>query len=295
MESVLVKFSIKGLAISLYRPNTHPTLNYNDQTIAFLEQFLELLNFLDSNNLPVLLFGNFNLNLFLSNDPDCNSSTLLNYANIWGYIQTISRATRLTVNNTGTLLDLCFLRNLIPNLIFSGVIVNDISDHYFSLVAIRTEKSRIKPPPPSPRRLFNETTTLAFLNSLSALQWNEVLELNNVDTAYNNFFSMFSEFYNLHFPLVNPSRFNINTTPLNPFMTDSLLRCRIKKEELARIKKNNPSPINILTFNNYRNVYKSTCKTAKKLFYQHSFVNCQGDSKKIWSCLKSTMGLPPQI
>ena len=105
---------------------------------------------------------------------------------------------------------------------------------------------------------------------------------------------MFSEFYNLHFPLVNPSRFNINTTPLNPFMTDSLLRCRIKKEELARIKKNNPSPINILTFNNYRNVYKSTCKTAKKLFYQHSFVNCQGDSKKIWSCLKSTMGLPPK-
>ena len=44
LESVLVKFSLqggfKGLVLSLYRPNTHPDLSYNDQALLFLELFL---------------------------------------------------------------------------------------------------------------------------------------------------------------------------------------------------------------------------------------------------------------
>ena len=70
LEAVCIKFSVKGgikcLAISLYRPNSHPILSYNDQSTAFLEQFLILLNFLYSFDLPVILMGDYNLNLFLT-------------------------------------------------------------------------------------------------------------------------------------------------------------------------------------------------------------------------------------
>lgn len=143
LESVLVKFSLqggfKGLVLSLYRPNTHPDLSYNDQALLFLELFAEILNYLDSLNLPVILLGDFNLDLFQSNDLSSNSTSLLNQCNSWGYLQTISKATRLS-ENSSTLLDLCFLKDLIPNLIFSGVIANDISDHYFTFVTLKTDK-----------------------------------------------------------------------------------------------------------------------------------------------------------
>ena len=85
LESVLVKFSLpggfKGLVLSLYRPNTHADLSYNDQILLFLELFAEILNYLDSFNIPVILMGDFNLDLFLSNDLSSNSTSLLNQCN----------------------------------------------------------------------------------------------------------------------------------------------------------------------------------------------------------------------
>ena len=297
LESVLVKFSLhggfKGLVLSLYRPNTHADLSYNNQILLFLELFAEILNYLDSFNLPVILVGDMNLDLFLSNDLSSNSTSLLNQCNSWGYLQTISKATRLS-GNSSTLIDLCFLKDLIPNLIFSGVIANDISDHYFTFVALKTDKLKKKNSPPVVRRLINDETTNVFFNALASINWTDVTSLVDPNLAYYKFLKIFKQYYDLSFPLIKNSTFNKKFVPQNNFMSRALLRCRSKKEELARLSKIDPTPLNISNYNNYRNVYSSSIRMSKKLYHRRKIANAQGDPKVVWNCLKESIGLPPK-
>ena len=75
-------------------------------------------------------------------------------------------------------------------------------------------------------------------------------------------------------------------------MTKGLLRCRTKKENLARVAKASPLPHLISTYNNYRNVYNSTVKMARKVYYRSRVKAAGSNSKEIWSVLKDSLNLP---
>lgn len=110
LESVLIKISkngLKSLCLCVYRPNTHTRLSSTEQLAAFFECFNEILNYLDSFNLPVIILGDLNLNLFHSNDINSDPSNLLDTCLAYSYIQSISRATRVTPTSS-TLIDHIF-------------------------------------------------------------------------------------------------------------------------------------------------------------------------------------------
>ena len=164
-ESILIKFSkngLKSLCLCLYRPNTHATYNTNNQIEAFIEYFTEILEFIDSFNIPTIVTGDFNLNLFGATDINSHPTSLLDLCIFYNLLQCISRATRITPNSA-TLIDLTFIKGLMPNLICSGVITTDISDHFCNFVLIKTDRVKIKKEPPKYKRLINDETTLSFL------------------------------------------------------------------------------------------------------------------------------------
>ena len=122
------------------------------------------------------------------------------------------------------------------------------------------------------------------------MSWNEVLELESPNEAFDKFFEIFTQFYNINFPLVS-NRKNNSFIPRQPFMTHGLLKCRKKKEDLARIAKANPHPPHIDIYKNYRNIYGKLIRTAKKLHYRHLIAEAGNNSKKIWKVLKDSLNL----
>lgn len=74
-------------------------------------------------------------------------------------------------------------------------------------------------------------------------------------------------------------------------MSRALLRCRTKKQDLAKKLKTFPSQFNKDSYNNYRNVYNLTIRHAKVMYYRRCIKDAGKDSRKIWGVLKNSMGV----
>ena len=294
LEATAVELNFKNigkiLIISIYRPNCHDTLSYAEQINSFLLCLEELLIFIESYNIPTIFIGDLNLDIFKSIDVNNSATHLLDNFSLMGYIQIVSRATRVT-NNSFSLIDNIFVKDLISNIDKTYVLQSDLSDHFPILSVFNLSKEKIKHPTPPPSRIFNDNNKSAFLRSLESLSWEPVLDIECPNLSYDCFFSIFKDLFDLHFPLVE-HRINRKFIPLNPFMTAGLLKCRSKKQKLSIIYKKHPSLENKNNYLDYRNVYNSLIRTSKILCYRKDIREAGKDSKKVWSVLKKSMGIP---
>ena len=294
LESCAVRIqqnNFKCIILCIYRPNCSTTLSQHEQTLSFLEKFTIILEHLESFGLPVLIQGDININLFHLNDLNSYASNLLDLITPFGFLQCINRATRIA-DNSATLIDHCYIKdNLLPKLLFSGVLACDISDHYGIVIALNTDKIKNKHTPIPKTRLINSETKLSFFNCLSALSWNNILETECPSLAYDKFYETFMEFYNLNFPIITHHK-NKDFIPIKSFMTSGLLRSRAVKEDLARIARSNPSPQSIQAYKSYRNIYTKAVRTQQKLFIRAKIRNAGSDPKQIWRVLKYSLNLP---
>jgi hypothetical protein len=122
-----------------------------------------------------------------------------------------------------------------------------------------------------------------FKNDLGNLTWINVLNNQDVDDCFEAFWSDFSTLYELHFPLTS-FNFNKNIHSKNDFMTPGLLISRLRKAELH--KKSLIDPLNFsLLYKQYRNIYNSTIRASKKLYYDLKFDQTANNPKKTWELL----------
>ena len=277
--------------VSIYRPNNHNELSTGAQTDSFLNQLETCLDFLEKYNKPVIFAGDMNLDLLKSNDINDSSTKLLDLFLVYGYIQTISKASRITNNgNTYSLIDNFFVKDMIDKLDNNFVIANDISDHFPIISTYTLSKNKDKPTPPPLKRIMNEANYIAFSNSLGQISWQEVLNNDCPNASYDLFYDIFNQKYNLHFPLVQPFR-NVNTKPINPFMSKGLLKCRNKKIYLGNISRISVNNADKQYYIIYINTYNCTLRTSKKLYYRRELAKAGGDSRRMWEILKEVTGL----
>ena len=293
IESTAVKINSNGfkcILLSIYRPNSHVSLTTTEQINIFFTKFVNILEFLESFDLPVLINGDMNINLFNLNDSNSHASTLMDTITSYGFVQIINRATRID-GPSATCIDHVFIKDLLPRLNFSGVITTDISDHYGCFTSLRADKIKKRRLPQPKTRLINTQTKLSFFNSLSALSWVEVTSIEDPSESYDKFIEIFFLHYNLNFPWVHNKQ-SKQFIPQQPFMTQGLLKCRANKENLSRESKANPTPFIISKYKKYRNIYSKCLRTAQKLFTRRQISEANGDSRKIWSVLKDSLRLP---
>lgn len=99
---------------------------------------------------------------------------------------------------------------------------------------------------------------------------------------------IFNNLYELNFPK-KTIKFNRNIHQIEPFMTSGLLISRATKLKLGSTKSRFPTPTNILHFKTYRNVYNSTIRLAKKLYYERLLSKNFKNLRKTWEILRSVM------
>lgn len=140
----------------------------------------------------------------------------------------ITSPTRITPSSE-TLLDL-FITNFDTGSSVGDVITYAISDHLPIFVSVdRNVKATRYTQRDSTYRLINSSTLDIFRQQLGNVNWDNVLEDDSPESAYDNFMTKFTAIYNLSFPL---KTFRQSKKARKPWVTGETLRLIRKREKL---------------------------------------------------------------
>ena len=239
--------------------------------------------------MPTYICGDFNFNLFSLSDPNSNATRLLETFATFGYIQTITKASRLS-NFNGTAIDHIFINDL-STFKEAGVFIDSPSDHFATYLEIKMEKPKPKKNSFKLSRDFSPNNLNRFKQSLLNMTWVNILNTECTNTATNNFLEVFMDLYNIFFP-ISRIKINKNYHRINNFMTKGLLVSRSKNISLAHKAQRFPTDLNKLTSKTYRNKYNSLIRISKKIHYNSRIRKAGRDSRAIWSVLKEAINIP---
>lgn len=248
------------LASSLYRsPSALPGLTHGEQMDNFLTIYEEFLINLSNCNQDSYIFTDSNINLLaLENDKhakDYFTSTLDK-----GFLITNLKATRIQ-GDSHSLID-HIITNSKCNSINTGSVIDDLSDHFVVFVQPGLSGAKSKPKSVK-KRNFCQVNLDSFKNALSALDWQAVTSLTDVNLSYETFWKMYNDLFELHFPWTS-TRFNRNFHKISNFMTKGLLISRKQKLDLQKASISNPTHLNLTYYKNYRNLFNKLIRASKK-------------------------------
>ena len=127
---------------------------------------------------------------------------------------------------------------------------------------------------------------------LNSVDWNEVYEAHEVDSAYNSFLSIFSSHCNNHFPLLTKTtgKFHKN----QPWITQSIVNSCLFKNRFHRRYLRNPTAANE-RFKTYLNRLTATISSAKKRYdYADKLDYHNGNLKSMWREINGILGKPKE-
>ena len=295
-ESVAVKVHTADgksfVIISLYRPNQHTQMSYADQCDSFLQSFHNHLETLSSINIPVIFFTDSNLNLSNCGTND-KITSFVDTFHSFGFLNLINKATRLS-NESKTFIDQILINDFFDKVCTAGVMIDSPSDHFYTFIEIDLSKTKKSEGETFFTRKFSDLNKNSFRTSLINMTWIDVFNSNCPNEAFISFWETFKSLYDLHFPLIRVKP-NKNKVPLNPFMSRGLLISRQTKLKLIRKSKVQPTLHNILVARNYRNLYISAIKKAKKIYLANCIKDAGNNSKKIWDTINWAKNPNPKL
>jgi hypothetical protein len=290
----------ESLTIELTYPSSHKTIlltsayrsngiianmTQAQQMEQFHDLFGSLIFDLQQTKKESFIFMDANINLL-----DLENNDALSYMNMLfacGYLQGIFKATRIQ-NNSKTLIDHIHFNNIRTN-IQSGVIISDVSDHFFTFICPQPSNQKPSFIKSTVSRDFSLNKLENFKRELSLLDWTSVLNCDNVESAYDCFWTSYVNLYNTNFPLKR-KRFNKNFSSINKFMTNGLLTSRRTKNKLHARAVSDPSEENVNSYKAYKTIYQRTIRAAKKLHISKTLTENAGNPKKTWQTLNELLG-----
>ena len=224
----------------IYRP---PDTNLNSFNIM-LSDYLDKLK---CNKKTCYIMGDFNVNL-LNSDRHLPSSDFLDVFYTNNFFPLITKPTRVQ-SNSATLIDNIFCNNIENDKLFKGILYTDVSDH-FPIFTIDYSQT-VAPPIAFHRgRNYCDKNKNKFKQKLEEINWDFVLQNNNVSESFTLFHSRICDAYNDSFP-VECKRIGYRNR--NQWLTPALKVSILKKNMLFTKSKNHPSSNNIHINKTYRN------------------------------------------
>jgi hypothetical protein len=260
-------------------------MSTNMQITNFNSHLETLLARLNAMKLNSYIFLDSNLNL-LQISTDDNAASYHDLITSNGYLQTITRATRIQ-NNNFSLID-HILTNSPSTKTQSGILVSDISDHFFTFTLPDYQKKQTAPTAYTSRD-FSNANIQRFRDTLKNISWQATFNSNNADDSYNSFWTEFKQAYDTHFPKIT-RRTSKNKHKICNFLTQELLQARSTKLELHKKFLANPTTENKATYTRFRNEYNSAIRKRKAQYYEQSLA-ASNTSKKAWEILKEAASL----
>ncbi len=284
-ESLFIEIELneqtKIIVGNIYRPQRQDL----DDFLSLIQSIIRLSEF----SCKSYILGDLNIDL-LKFKEHAKTNLFLDSMFSSGFIQLISHPTRVAhtaAGNTATLIDHIWTNNIADS-INSGIITSHISDHYPIFHLLNSSKSKAKPKVINTRNFSSENINF-FKESLSGQSFNDVLNEEDPQKAYDSFHKTFFDLFEITFPL-QVKKFNKNIHKIEPWITKGLLKSRMTKMKLSKISARNPTFENKNKFKAFKNLYNKLSREMKKIYYQDQIIKHQGDAKKSWELIREATG-----
>ena len=270
IEIVVDKQCGKNVIVgSLYR---HPHDNFDEFFSAFAK-IVEKIN----KKYQLIILGDFNINMI-----DYTSPTARTYKNLLlslGLRNVINLPTRVT-ESTETVIDHC-ITNVPSADIKSGVIQEDISDHFPIHAVANLSLKKPKLPSHHFRRRFPHSKKQKFLDLLKARLENFPDPVQNPVSSFDNFISTFQLVANQIFPVTKLSC-KERKRYKHPWITAGILKSCDRRFVLLKRSLELKTQEAREEYTRYRNKLTHTIEAAKANFHGKGFEEIGNDIKKTW-------------
>ena len=265
----------------IYRPNTEP---HADMDI-FSSNIEDIMDTIQHEHKQCMIMGDFNVDL-LKFETHAKTSEYLESIFSHGFLPVISKPTRVTTSSA-TLIDHMYT-NLVTSSYHSGIIINDVADH-FGTFCLFEGKSKRNKQVITEHRSFCPENVSTFNSKLSETDFREILNITCPNKAYNAFLKLYLKVFNESFPL-KKKKVIAKYIKRQPWFTSGLLTSSINKSKLFTLKLKKPTEDNIQKYKHYNNLYNKLARTMKSLYYRRTLEENKRNSKKTWSILKQALG-----
>ena len=256
----------------IYRQHNSPDLFLN-----YINDTLERLN---STGKRICLLGDFNMCLLKTSTSHYSHDFLTTLQSNY-LIPTIDKPTRVH-RTTATLIDNIFVNNP-EQVLMSGNIITDVSDHFsqFCILSSAKEKSNIKKT--IRKRDFSHFSSESFNSDLSAVDWENILltKSNNIDDLFSTFFKRVNNIVNKHAPIKNLSKRKIKQLA-KPWITKGL-KTSIKVKNKLYVM-GDPTQ-----YTYYRNRITTLTRLSKQKYYANYFLANINNMKKTWQVINKLL------
>lgn len=266
----------------IYRPNTEPHADM-DIFSSNMEDIMDTIH--NENNKQCMIMGDCNVDL-LRFESHAKTNDFLEGIFSHGFIPVISKPTRVTTS-TATLIDHMY-SNLITSSYHSGIIINDVADH-FGIFCIFQGKYKRDKQAISKHRSFKTENMIKFKNMLKDTDFGDILNIECPDLAYDAFLNKYLTAFDQSFPLCE-RKVVTKYVKREPWFTSGLLTSSINKSKLFSLKLREPTEVNIIKYKCFNNLYNKLKRTMKSLYYRTALEENKNNSKKCWSILKQALG-----
>ena len=272
---------------NVYRSPSRKRENFNELLDSVLQKFDR------HRTKQILLVGDFNSDL-IKHDCDTDGQNLIDITSNKGFIQVISRPTRIT-DHSATLIDHIYTNN-IENLVSASILTIDLSDHLatFAIISLDgdTKANNIHGNNNCDKadfRLYNAANDEKFSQLINDENW-DIPDGLDAQGQYDNFMDIYMKHYNTAYPLITKRerRKNERILPkqwILPWLEDACNR----KNRLYHTYVKNPTIENKTKYNKMRNFTSKHIKIAKDKYHNNFFVQYKENSKKQWQMINSLL------
>lgn len=226
--------------------------------------------------------GDFNIDL-LKYDTHAPTQHFTDLMMSTGFIPLITIPTRIRTHSQ-TLIDHIFT-NVLKHEHAAGAFIADVSDHLPVFSQQLTNEHEISKPTFITKRKLDNESISNFKTSLINETWNQVLNTNDVNNAYNEFIRIFVTNFEKNCPLM---KVKLNPRSINkPWFTKSLKDACANKNKLYFKFLKTKLPKDEDVYKKYKNKLTSILRYCEKKYYDDLFEKSKRDAKKTWNIINS--------
>ena len=174
----------------------------------------------------MFLCGDFNIDI-LKHDSHSGTKHFVDTMYSLNLYPLINKPTRVT-RESATLIDNIFA-NVLNKQTSSGVLINDITDHFPVYTQCEYEVTRSNPQSYRYSRSQNSENINSFVTDLPSETWQNVTNADNVNEAYDTFINVFLTKYDKHCPIIKINTKHVNSK--QPVVYKWLEKCLSQKEQ----------------------------------------------------------------
>ena len=260
----------------IYRPPKASIVDFNESLKITLDT-------ISKENKFLYLTGDFNIDLLsTSQNTYTPASEFTELLFSYSVFPTINKPTRIT-SSSATIIDNVFVNNLHNQVITSGIIASDVSDHCpifcstpFSIRNNDSDKYISK-------RTFNDNSRARFSNMLEQIDWNQSLHESECQSAFTSFYNEYKRCFDTCFPL---RRVKLGYKNRKVWLSAGLKESIKKKNKLYCIYLKSKNETDKHVYFNYKRRLRSLMRSAERNHYDDMFSQCQGNLRKSWGIIK---------